>query len=133
MLLEQVKSDLLQARKNKESIKASLLSSVVGELQRGSGKDVTDDQVIKQMKKMLVNAEENLKQFPDHTESQTEVQILTAYVPAVMSEADLRALIQSFKAEGMNNIGQIMKALQTQYTGSYDGKMASALVKEALA
>ena len=67
----------------------------------------------------------------------SELAILTEFLPAQLSEAELRALVQATVAQvgasSPKDMGQVMKALQPQIAGKADGKLASNLVKEALA
>ncbi len=131
MLFEQIKKDQLTARKNKESDKALWLSTLIGELQRGE-KDFSDAKVLGLIKKNLENLRENLKHSPDSESAQNEITFLEAYLPQQMSETEIQAAVKKLIAEGAANMKMVMTGLQTQYTGLYDGKLASRIVKEAL-
>jgi uncharacterized protein YqeY len=52
-----------------------------------------------------------------------------AYLPKAMEESEVVALIQDIKAKGAKDMGAIMKELQPQIKGRFDGKRASDLVK----
>jgi uncharacterized protein YqeY len=60
-----------------------------------------------------------------------EIAILKTYLPAEMSEGEVVAIINSIKASGKTQMGEIMKELQPQIKGRFDGKRASDLVKAA--
>ncbi len=66
-----------------------------------------------------------------------ELEILSAYLPSQLSEDELRALVQATVAQvgasSPKDMGLVMKALQPLIAGKADGKLASNLVKEALA
>ncbi len=66
-----------------------------------------------------------------------ELDILGAYLPAQMGDDELRALIAATVAQtgaaSPKDMGMVMKALQPQIAGKADGKLASNMVKEALA
>lgn len=68
---------------------------------------------------------------------QGELEILSEYLPTQMSDDELRALVQATVAQvgasSPKDMGLVMKALQPQIAGKADGKLASNLVKEALA
>ena len=68
---------------------------------------------------------------------QGELEILSAYLPVQMSEAELRALVAASVAQvgatSPKDMGAVMKVLQPQIAGRADGKTASNMVKEALA
>lgn len=131
MLFEQLKQDMMQARKNKESDKATWLSALIGELQRG-GKDFTDAQILALIKKHVETLKDNLKVSPEHTATANEIAFLQAYLPQQMTEAEIRAAIQKAIDEGATNMKLIMGALQGQYSGLYDGRLASGIAKELL-
>jgi uncharacterized protein YqeY len=50
-----------------------------------------------------------------------------------MAEAEVLALINDLKAKGAKDMGSLMKELQPQIKGKFDGKRASELVKAAFA
>lgn len=66
-----------------------------------------------------------------------ELSILTDFLPTQMTEDELRALVQAtvsqVGAKTPKDMGAVMKALQPQIAGKADGKLASNMVKEALA
>ncbi len=68
---------------------------------------------------------------------QSELDILTAFLPSQLSDEELRSLvtatIASVGAQSPKDMGTVMKALQPQIAGKADGKLASNMVKEALA
>ena len=66
-------------------------------------------------------------------QNETEARILDAYIPAGVGAEEIRAVIESKIAEGAAQIGPLMKALKDEFGARLDGKLASELVKEALA
>jgi uncharacterized protein YqeY len=54
-----------------------------------------------------------------------------------MSEGELHQAIQSAikatQAQNAKDLGKVMKYLQSEYAGNYDGKLASSLVAQLLA
>ena len=68
---------------------------------------------------------------------ETELGILQAYLPAQLSEADLRAKVEEavkkVGAQGPKDMGAVMKALLPEVQGRADGKAVSELVKTRLA
>ena len=67
------------------------------------------------------------------TQNETEARVLDAYIPAGAGADEVRAAIESQVAAGITQIGPMMKALREQFGARLDGKLASELVKEALA
>jgi uncharacterized protein YqeY len=66
-----------------------------------------------------------------------EIRVIERYLPAALSEDELRTAICALAAElgatSKKDMGKLMKALGERYKGRYDGKTASRLVGEALA
>lgn len=136
MLFEQIKKDQLTARKNRDSATTTSLSTLIGELQRGGGKDFDDAQVIGLIKKNVETLRENLKlnpEGPNNGDIQRELELFEAYLPRQMSEDELREAIRLLIDEGATSIRELMPTLQNRYKGQYDGRLASGLVKEELA
>jgi uncharacterized protein YqeY len=67
---------------------------------------------------------------------ETEMGILAAYLPAQLSEADLRAKVEEavkkVGAQGPKDMGAVMKALLPEVQGRADGKAVSEMVKTRL-
>ncbi len=68
---------------------------------------------------------------------QKEIEILQAYLPQQLGEAELRAKVEEavkkVGAQGMKDMGAVMKALLPEVQGRADGKVVSDLVKARLA
>lgn len=136
MLFEQIKQDQLSARKNRDSATTTSLSTLMGELQRGGGKEFEDAQVIGLIKKNVENMRENLRLDPENANNadiQREIDLFEAYLPRQMGEDELREAIRLLIANGATSIKALMPALQNLYKGQYDGRLASSVVKEELA
>lgn len=154
-LLDDLKADQLAARKASDRLKADLLTTLIGEatqitteeFKRGVT-EVTDDKVGATVAKFLKNTKltlENLAaerarlaasggemaKVDERTKAaETELAILSSYGPKPMTEAELRAAIDDFRAKTPDaNVGAIMAHLKANFGGRYDGKMASALAR----
>jgi len=66
-------------------------------------------------------------------QNEAEAAVLDSYLPAALSPNELRAAIDAELAAGASQIGPIMKALREKFGVQLDAKLASDLVKEALA
>ncbi len=66
--------------------------------------------------------------------NESEKGILEAYLPQQLSAAELDAIIKALAAElGTTQIGPLMAQLRERHAGTYDGKLASELVKKLAA
>jgi len=67
-------------------------------------------------------------------EAEATLAILQGLLPAQMSEAELRTVIQDIVREtGATSIGPVMKTLGERHAGLYDGKIASQIARELVA
>ena len=67
---------------------------------------------------------------------QKEIEILQAYLPQQLTEAEVRAKVEEavkkVGAQGMKDMGAVMKAVLPEVQGRADGKVVSELVKARL-
>jgi len=67
---------------------------------------------------------------------QREIEILLAYLPEQLTEAEVRAkvdaAVKAVGAQGMKDMGAVMKAVLPEVQGRADGKVVSELVKARL-
>jgi len=126
-LQEKIKADMVAAMKNKNEDVKSLLRVVLGEFNQ-IGKEVSDEDAIRIIKKMKENAIE--------MGNQIEVDILDPYLPSMLEPKQLeiliKGIIQKNSFEGMKNMGKVMGELKTNYGSTYDGKLASDIVRNNL-
>lgn len=68
---------------------------------------------------------------------ETELAILQGYLPAQLSEEDVRAIVVAVITEcgasSMKDMGKVMPQVMSRTKGSADGKMVNQLVRELLA
>jgi len=126
-LQEKIQSDLKVAMMNKDVPKRDLIRVLIGEINR-VGKDVSDDEVSKIVKKMTDNAIE--------LNNQIEIDILSDYLPKMLTEKEIEDVIDQFisdnNIDGIKQMGLIMKYLKDEFGSSVDGKIASSLIKNKL-
>lgn len=134
-LFEKVRQDRMSARKTKDNTATSVLTTLVGELEgqaKRVGTDITDDMVVQTCKKFILNNNETLKLSVTTEVNErliAENTALTVYLPTQLTEQDLRSIITSLNTK---NLGEVMKHLKDNYSGQYDGKLASSVAKELM-
>lgn len=138
MLLEKIKADQMVARKERNAEKAAALTTLFAEAanvgKNKANRDSTDDEVIGVVKKFIDNVNICLQHAKTEESKQTylcELEWYKAYQPSQLSEAELRSVISAAMSEN-KNMGTIMAYLKQNFSGAYDGKMASTLIKEML-
>lgn len=126
-LQEKINVDLKESMKNKNVEKRNLLRVVIGEINR-IGKEVSDEAVIKIIRKMKENA--NLYG------TSNESVILSEYLPVLLEKMQLETIINGFiiknNYSSMKDMGMLMKELKTNYGAQIDGKLASGIIKNML-
>lgn len=132
MLIETLKTQRIQAMKDKQLVAKNLLTTLLGELE-GKAKrdniDINDEMVVQTCKKFMASNEEVIAQTAS-TEAATKLKeenvILEAFLPKQLNEAQLTVIVS---ASGATNVGEAMKFLKDNYAGQYDGKLASTVVR----
>lgn len=94
------------------------------------------------MKRLVKQREDSAEQFlkggaPDRAaQEQAEIEVLKAYLPAMLEgpalEAAVRSAITEAGAQSKKDMGAVMKALQAKHSGAFDGKAASQMVQALL-
>ena len=99
-----------------------------------SGKPIPEiDIVISHAKK----TKDSISMFPEGSpqieEIHAELKVMDEFLPKAMTKEEVEAKINEIKAKLDNpNMGAIMKELQPEIKGRFDGKLASDMVKAAL-
>lgn len=144
---ERLNEDMKQAMKEKEAgkfrlsvirmVRASIKNSEIDRKRELSEEEVLDI-VAKEVKLRRDAAEEFSKgNRPDLVDNvQKEAAILMDYLPAQLSEPEVRALVAAAVdqtgAISAKDMGKVMAALMPQVKGRADGKMVNVIVKEML-
>ena len=130
MLIEQISKDFMAAYKAKEMEKKDFLGVLKTEVTKET-KTPEDTYVVGKIKSMIKNA------AATNSLSESELEILNQYLPAQMSESDLKSeielIINTNSYDGMKDMGKVMGQLKANYDGQYDGGVASKIIKEILA
>jgi uncharacterized protein YqeY len=100
---------------------------------------ITDEKVTATITKFLKNAKANRELMKTSfaagdavalAKVEREIELLGAYLPRQMTEAELRAAIDGFQQDNPGaSIGAVMAFLKANHAGLYDGKLASQLAK----
>jgi uncharacterized protein YqeY len=139
-VLEQVQSDVRTAMKARDRARAGALRMVVDVLQQdaklGKGDEVA---VLQRERKKRVEAAEAYAEAGREEQAAAErfeAELIEAYLPQQLSDAELAALVDSALAETgateQRQMGQVMAALMPKLGGRADGKRVSAAVREKL-
>lgn len=135
-LIDQINQDIKTAMKakQKETLQAlRYLKSLLME-NSTSKKPVTEmDVVIKHDKKLKDSLTNFPTEHPMHQQTLKEIEELKKFLPQPLNKEEVQAIIDEIKGKlDSPNMGAIMKELQPQIKGRFDGKLASQMVKDGL-
>lgn len=139
-LSDTVKDDLTAAMKAGDKDRVGALRLVLSELQKAAKAGDADElAVLRRERKRRI---ESATAFRDAGREElagpeeAEAQLIEAYLPAELSDDDLRVIVasavRSSGASSPKDMGQAMKAAMAEVGGRADGKRVSAIVGEAL-
>jgi uncharacterized protein YqeY len=139
-LADRVKQDLTSAMKAGEKDRVGALRLVLSELQKDAKEGKGDELAV--LRRERKRRHESAAAFrdggaPDRAEAEeAEAEIIAAYLPAELSDDELRAIVADAVAESgassPKDMGMVMKAAMPKVAGRADGKRVSALAQEAL-
>lgn len=147
MQIETLRTMQLQARKEKNTVVASLLTTLISEVEMKGKNDgnrrTTPGENIAIIKKFLDNTAETMKVLPEtdprYAAAVIEKTTLEGLIPKQMNDAVMRMCVQQLidlepaDARGPKMLGTIMGKMKALYDGQYDGKALSSVVKELVA
>lgn len=112
-----------------------ILSTLIGEIETKSknvGKPLSNEDVVALIKKFIKGIEESLVVRQNDT-LVVQKELLESYLPKQLSETNLRSVILTIIAKQEKpNVGLVMKSLKEEYSGMYDGAVASKIAKELI-
>jgi uncharacterized protein YqeY len=112
-----INEDIITAMKERNAAKKSILVTIKGEIQTMKKNllvdSLGDDESLKILNRFTKGLNENLKtENKNNAQDAYELEIIGAYCPKLMSEAEITERIQALIASGVNNIGGIMGAFK---------------------
>lgn len=141
-LLTQIKKDQLEARKARDTDRATLLTTVIGEAtaigKNDGNRETTDKEVTDLIGKFVKNINETINVIGDSNADRynsllTEKSILQQYLPTQLTEQQIQDIVQKLiDSHTAVTVGYAMSFLKEHHNGQYDGKLASTIIKNAL-
>ena len=150
MLRDKINDSVKAAMKAQDKLRLSTLRLVNSGLKnadieaRGAGRgQATEEEILALLQKMIKQRQESVdiydkagrKELAD--QERGEIEIIRAYLPKQMSEAEAKAAIaEAIKTTGaasVKDMGKVMAALKQAHAGKMDFGKASGLVKSLLA
>jgi uncharacterized protein YqeY len=140
-LLARMQGDLNSARKSQDKPGTLLLSTVLSEVKNKKielRRDPVDADVIDVLRKSIKRRRESVEMYTkgnrkDLADKETaEATALEKYLPAQVSDEELRAAVKAAIAAGATQIGAVMGKVLPQFKGRADGSTINAIAREEL-
>jgi len=144
-LKERLDGDLKDAMRNKDSIRRTVLRTIISEIRNAeiAKQEALDDEgVLVVMTKQAQQRRDSIEAFKsasrsDLVESESaELKIISGYLPEQLSEDEIEVVIteviSQVEAKGSSDMGKVMKEIMQRVRGRADGKMVSAIVTSRL-
>lgn len=142
---QKILNDLKNAMKNQNKDLLTVVRMVKGAIQMEEIKvkhELSDDEVIGIISREIKTRKESIKEFQKGArtdlieKTEKEIEILTKYMPAQMSEEEIDSKIEevfaSVKPEKPSDMGKVMGAITPIIKGKADMALVSAKIKERL-
>ena len=141
----QIDNDLKLALKSGDKFTLSVLrmlkSEIINESRKGSLHTLTDDEVLKVIKKGVKTRKDSIEEYKKYGKLDTanelakEVDILNKYLPQEMSEEEIIKIVnevfEELKPSSMKDMGNLMKVISSKITNA-DMSLVSKIVKDIL-
>ena len=140
-LKEQVRADLNQARRDRDKLRVTLLTTFLAEIRNREievGHELGDEEVQGVATSAIKRRREAAEQFRaagrDELagKEESEAALLQGYLPPALSEDEVRGWVREAFTGGARDLGSVMKAVMPRVKGRFDGKELNRIVREEL-
>src|SRR6266487_3640550 len=144
-LTEQIRADLTESMKARTAERTStlrMLQSALKNEQINVGHELSDEEAMAVIRKGIKQRLDSVEQFTKGNrpelaaKEQSEMEILKAYMPPELSDADLesglREIVASTGAQSKKDMGKVMKEATTRYKGRAEGRKIQEIVSRLL-
>jgi len=144
-LFDKISQDLIQAQKNRDSIRLSTLRMLKSDLkykQIEKNSPLSEEEELMVLSSAVKKHKDSIEQFKQAqrndlvAQEEAELNIILEYLPKQLSEEELTDLveqaIQESGAVSKADLGKVMKILMPKVRGRSDGKLVSSLVTAKL-
>jgi uncharacterized protein YqeY len=147
-LEEKINNDLKTAMLAKDEagvrgLRAIKAAIIVAKTEKGAGGILAADKELALLQKLVKQRKESIEIFEKENRAdlaqkeKEEVAVIEKYLPAMMSEEEVRAGVQKIIAEtgatSQKEMGKVMGAASKAFAGKADNKLVADIVKSLLA
>ncbi len=143
--IEMIKQDMYSAMKSGEKEKAGTLRTLLAKLKDrhiNTRQELSKDDCLKVIKTLVKQRKEAADMYAKADRQKladkenSELIILESYLPKMMTEPEIRSLVESVISEtasrGVADIGKVMPIIMQRGRGKVDGKKANLILRELL-
>jgi len=144
-VIERLNQDMKQAMKDKATLKLSVIRMVKAAItneQINKGGTLSEDEELTILTRELKQRRESLQEFEKAgredlaSKTKEEIEVLTAYLPAQLSEDDIRQIVReavaTSGASSKKEMGKVMGLIMPKVKGKADGNLVQRIVSEEL-
>jgi uncharacterized protein len=140
-LFDTLQSELNAARKAQDKPRTLVLGTIFSDAKNKKielRRDLTDEEVIDVLRKGIKRRRESIEMYAGKRDDlaekeRAEVVMLEAFLPAAVSDEELRAAVKAAIAAGASQIGAVMGKVLPQFKGRAEGSTINAIAREELA
>ena len=144
-LSQRLNEDMKQAMKSQDKFKLStirMVRSAIKNVEIDERRTLNDDEVLEILSREIKQRKDALHEFEKAGRGdladgvRAEIDILTPYLPAQLSEEEIKVIvqetIQETGASSKADMGKVMGALMPKVKGRADGKLVNSVVQQCL-
>jgi uncharacterized protein YqeY len=145
MLKQRIQDDMKAAMKAGDKPRLAVIRLILAAIKQREVDErieLNDEQVLAVLDKMVKQRRDSIQQYGDAgrddlaAAEQAEVEIIQAYLPEALSEAEIAGIVAQAIADtgasSMKDMGKVMGKIKPQIQGRADMGAVSALVKQKL-
>ncbi len=145
-MLDRITKDIVDAMKNKDTLKLSTLRLLKGaiDLEKINKKldTISDEDIVVIISKQIKTRKESIAEFEKGNrtdlidQTKKEIEILSSYMPELLSEEEVTKIIDEaivkVNASTIKNMGLVMKEVSAKLKGRADMSLVSSIIKNKL-
>lgn len=142
---QKITEDLTKAMKARETLRVSclrLLKTALKNSEIEKGHELKDEEIQSIVSSLIRKGQEAVKEFRQGgredlaSKEEAEINILYGYLPEQLTpgeiEKTLREIISELSAEGLKDVGKIMKVAMPRMAGKAQGREVSEIARKLL-
>ncbi|HEY8483469.1 MAG TPA: GatB/YqeY domain-containing protein [Longimicrobiales bacterium] len=140
-LKERIRADLNAARRERDRLRTVLLTTILSDIRNREievGHELSDEETQEVLQRGIKRRREAAEQMRAGgrvelaEKEEQEAEVLASYLPAPLTEEEVRRLVREAIAGGATTLGAVMGRIMPEIRGRFDGKEANRIAREEL-